>query len=116
MSKIKNIFLPKLKALTAFENKVLKTVTKIPRRKVTTYKLLAKAIGQATAVRAVANALSKNPWLVKIPCHRVVRSDGRLGGYRLGLKKKLLLLKKEGIKFDSKNKIRDFKKVLYEFK
>ena len=60
---------------------------------------MAKGIGKPLAVRAVANAIGKNPNAPKIPCHRVIRSDGSLGGYsgKGGLKTKKLLLKKEGI-------------------
>lgn len=97
--------------LTIFEKKVLNLVKKIPRGKLTTYKLLAKAVGQSKAARAVGNALNKNPRLIKISCHRVIRSDGRLGGYRLGWKRKMLLLKREGIEFE-KNKVKNFKKYI----
>jgi len=60
---------------------------------------VAKSIGKPLAVRAVANAIGKNPYAPKIPCHRVIRSDGSLGGYsgKGGVKTKRLLLKKEGI-------------------
>jgi methylated-DNA-[protein]-cysteine S-methyltransferase len=60
---------------------------------------VAKSIGKPLAARAVANAIGKNPYAPKIPCHRVIRSDGSLGGYsgKGGVKTKRLLLKKEGI-------------------
>ena len=60
---------------------------------------MAKAIGKPRAVRAVANAIAKNPYAPKIPCHRVIRSDGSLGGYsgKGGVKTKRFLLQKEGI-------------------
>jgi len=72
---------------------------KIPRGKVKTYSEVAKAIGKPLAVRAVANAIGKNPLAPQIPCHRVIRSDGSLGGYsgKGGIKTKRLLLKKEGV-------------------
>ena len=72
---------------------------KIPRGKVKTYAQIAKALGKPKAFRAVANAVSKNPYAPKIPCHRVIRSDGKLGWYSAkgGLKAKKSLLKKEGI-------------------
>jgi len=62
-----------------------------------TYKELARRVGKPRAVRAVANAVGANPLPISIPCHRVVRSDGGLGGYSApgGVKKKLALLKKE---------------------
>jgi len=101
--------------LTIFEKQVLNIVKKIPRGKITAYKFLAQAVGKAKASRAVGNALKKNPWLIKIPCHRVIRSDGKIGDYRLGRKKKRLLLKKEGIEFIAKDQIKNFNKVLYKF-
>jgi len=106
---------PNKRNLTNFEKKVLTVVSRVPKSKVTTYKFLARAIGRPRAVRAVANALRKNPNLIKVPCHRVVRSNGEVGGYRLGPKKKLLLLKKEGIRFNTKNRIKNLKKFLYQF-
>ncbi len=83
---------------TALEQKVWKELTKIPKGKTITYKELAKRVGKPLAVRAVGNAVGKNPLLETIPCHRVIRSDGKLGGYsgKGGVKRKLELLKKEG--------------------
>ena len=84
---------------TKFQLKVWAYLSKIPSGKVKTYSKVAKAIGKPLAVRAVANAIGKNPCAPKIPCHRVIRSDGSLGGYsgKGGIKTKRLLLKKEGI-------------------
>ena len=84
---------------TEFQLKVWTYLRKIPRGRVKTYSQVAKAIGKPLAVRAVANAIGKNPYAPKIPCHRVVRSDGSLGGYsgKGGVKIKRFLLKKEGI-------------------
>ena len=84
---------------TKFQLKVWSYLKKIPRGKVKTYSEVAKAIGKPLAVRAVANAIGKNPLAPQIPCHRVIRSDGSLGGYsgKGGIKTKRLLLKKEGI-------------------
>ena len=89
----------KLKA-TGFQLKVWNYLKKIPRGKVKTYSEVAKSIGKPLAVRAVANAIGKNPHAPQIPCHRVIRSDGSLGGYsgKGGIKTKRLLLKKEGVK------------------
>ena len=63
------------------------------------YKQVAKGINRPKSIRAVANAIGKNPYPPKIPCHRVVRSDGSLGGYsgKGGIKRKKFLLKSEGI-------------------
>ena len=84
---------------TEFQLKVWTYLRKIPRGKVKTYAQVAKAIGKPLAVRAVANAIGKNPYAPKIPCHRVIRSDGSLGGYsgKGGIKTKRFLLQKEGI-------------------
>jgi len=84
---------------TVFQLKVWNYLKKIPRGKVITYLDLAKAIKMPKAVRAVANAVGKNPYPPKIPCHRVIRSDGKLGGYSApgGIKTKKKLLKIEGI-------------------
>ena len=84
---------------TTFQLKVWKYLKKIPRGSVKTYSQVAKSIGKPLAVRAVANAIGKNPYAPRIPCHRVIRSDGSLGGYsgKGGIKTKKLLLKKEGI-------------------
>lgn len=78
-----------------FKERVLKVVQKIPRGKVLTYKRVAKLAGKPRAWRAVGNILNKNrdP---KIPCHRVIRSDGKIGGYNKGAKRKISLLMKEG--------------------
>ena len=86
---------------TQFQVKVWKYLSKIPRGKLKTYSQVAQAIGKPLAVRAVANAVGKNPFPQRIPCHRVIRSDGSLGGYsgKGGLKTKKLLLKKEGKTF-----------------
>ena len=84
---------------TKFQLKVWNYLKKIPYGKVKTYSEVAKSIGKPHAVRAVANAIGKNPLAPQIPCHRVIRSDGSLGGYsgKGGIKTKRLLLKKEGI-------------------
>ena len=84
---------------TKFEIKVWKYLKTIKKGKIKTYQEVAKAINKPNAVRAVANAIGKNPSPPKIPCHRVIRSDGSLGGYSGagGLKAKKKLLKSEGI-------------------
>ena len=84
---------------TKFQVKVWRYLQKIPVGNIKTYSEVAKAIGKPLAVRAVANAIAKNPYPSQIPCHRVIRSDGSLGGYSCkgGLKTKKELLKKEGI-------------------
>ncbi len=84
---------------TSFQQSVWREIIKIPRGTVVTYKMLATRIGRPEAVRAVANAVGANPLVGTIPCHRVIRSDGTLGGYsgRGGVTAKRKLLKIEGI-------------------
>ena len=84
---------------TNFQVEVWAYLRKIPRGNVKTYSQVAKAIGKPLAARAVANAIGKNPYAPKIPCHRVIRSNGSLGGYsgKGGVKTKKFLLKKEGV-------------------
>ena len=85
---------------TPFQVKVWKYLKTIPEGKVITYKQLAKAINMPKAARAVANACAKNPYAPIIPCHRVIRSDGSLGGYSGpgGIKQKIKLLRSEKVK------------------
>jgi methylated-DNA-[protein]-cysteine S-methyltransferase len=82
---------------TKFQLKVWNYLRKIPKGKVKTYLEVAKAIGKPRACRAIANAVGKNPYPPLIPCHRVIRSDGSLGGYsgKGGIKEKRRLLLKE---------------------
>tara|TARA_B110000008_G_C16456816_1_gene358314 strand:+ start:54 stop:332 length:279 start_codon:yes stop_codon:yes gene_type:complete len=84
---------------TDFQIKVWNYVKKIPKGKVKTYLEVAKAVGKPRAFRAVANAVGKNPYPRKIPCHRVIRSDRSLGGYSAkgGIKEKRRLLISEKI-------------------
>ena len=84
---------------TKFQLKVWKYLKKIPKGQIRTYSDVAKAINKPKSVRAVANAIGKNPYAPKIPCHRVIRSDGSLGGYsgKGGINTKRKLLKSEGI-------------------
>ena len=84
---------------TKFQLKVWNYLKKIPKGKVKTYADVAKAIGKPLAVRAVANAIGKNPYPPKIPCHRVIRSDGSLGGYsgKGGIQQKRRLLRSENV-------------------
>ena len=86
---------------TPFQILVWKEIAKIPYGKTKTYKDLAIAIGKPKSARAVANACGKNPYAPTIPCHRVIRSDGKLGGYsgKGGINTKIELLKQEGINF-----------------
>ncbi len=80
---------------TAFQQKVWKALTRIPPGRTLSYSELAQKIGEPSAVRAVASACAANKIAVAIPCHRVVRQDGGLSGYRWGIERKAQLLKKE---------------------
>ena len=84
---------------TKFQIKVWNYLKKIPKGEVRTYLQVAKAIRKPKAHRAVANAVGKNPYPPKIPCHRVIRTDGSLGGYsgKGGIKTKLRLLRSEKV-------------------
>ena len=84
---------------TKFQKKVWDYLKTIRKGTVKTYKQVAIAINRPKSARAVANAVGKNPFAPKIPCHRVIRSDGSLGGYsgKGGVKTKKLLLKREGV-------------------
>ena len=94
-----------------FTRRVYNAVSKIPKGKVSTYKEIAIAVGKPKAFRAVGNALNKNPFAPRIPCHRVVKSSSEIGGFSTGAKKKEKMLKKEGI--PAKNhKIENFNKSI----
>ena len=80
-----------------FTQQVLEIVKNIPAGRITTYKEIAIFLGNKRLSRAVGQALKRNPCPVEIPCHRVVHSDGTLGGYSLGIKRKKELLENEGI-------------------
>ena len=83
---------------TKFQQQVWRYLQKIPYGKVITYKEIAIKLNKPNSARAIANACAKNPYAPSIPCHRVIRSDGKLGGYSGpgGVKTKEKLLKKEG--------------------
>ena len=84
---------------TKFQLRVWKYLISIPKGQTRTYSEVAIAVKKPKAVRAVANAIGKNPYAPKIPCHRVIRSDGSLGGYsgKGGINTKRKLLKLEGV-------------------
>ena len=83
--------------MTDFAKTVYKLTARIPRGMVSTYKEIACAIGNPEASRAVGNALNKNPYAPKVPCHRVIRSNGEIGGFANGAAAKISILEKEGI-------------------
>jgi O-6-methylguanine DNA methyltransferase len=86
------------KRLTDFEKRVLLSTVDIPSGETRSYKWIAVAVGNPGAARAVGRALGKNPYAPVVPCHRVVRSDGTLGGYSPGVEMKMRLLGKEGVR------------------
>ncbi len=86
---------------TEFERKVLVATFKIPKGKISTYKRIAEEVGRPRAYRAVATALKKNPLHPIVPCHRVVRSDGRFGGEEKRAKNRRKLVEKEGIPIEN---------------
>lgn len=86
-----------LRGVTAFREAVLRELMTVPYGETTTYAELARAVGNPRAVRAVGSACATNPLPLFIPCHRVLRSDGQLGGYRGGVEAKRVLLRMEGI-------------------
>ena len=87
---------------TDFQMRVWNEIKKIPEGETRSYKDIAVALRKPNSSRAVANACGKNPFLLDIPCHRVIRSDGKLGGYsgKGGVKQKLnLLIREKALKF-----------------
>ncbi len=82
--------------MNSFSEKVFAVVAKIPKGKTLTYKEVAEKAGQPKAYRAVGNILNTN-YNPKIPCHRVVRSDGKTGGWNRGAEQKVKILRKEGV-------------------
>ena len=96
----------------SFNESCYSFLKKVPRGKVTTYREIAKAL-KSKGYRAVGNAMNKNPYAPIVPCHRVVRSDGSLGGFAHGPKKKTYMLKAEGVEVVN-GKI-DLNKYLHKF-
>jgi methylated-DNA-[protein]-cysteine S-methyltransferase len=89
----------RLDGCSPFQQKVLRAEHAIARGRVSTYHLIAKHLKNPNGARAVGSALASNPFPIVIPCHRVIRSDGALGGYQGGVKMKRILLEMEGIAF-----------------
>ena len=86
---------PLFDGCTLFEIDVYECIRKIPHGQTRSYAWVAKAVGKPRAARAVAQALKRNPWPLIIPCHRVVHSNGKLGGYAYGVELKKIFLKLE---------------------
>ena len=99
--------------MKSFSQKCYELLKKVPKGKVTTYKAMANAIN-CKAYRAVGNAMNKNSNAPKVPCHRVVCADGKIGGYAFGISRKMALLKREGIEIKG-NKIENFENCIHRF-
>ena len=97
-----------------FNNRCYKILHLIPKGKISTYKEIAEALN-TKAYRAVGNAMAKNQNLITTPCHRIIKSDGSVGGYALGSTKKIMLLKKEGVSIKN-GRVVDYEKFIYSFK
>jgi len=93
---------------------VYKKLLLVPKGKITTYGELAKAVGLKNGQRAIGRIMNKNPFPVIVPCHRVVHSNGKIGGYAYGKDVKNKMLTKEGIEIQN-GKILDFEKRIYKF-
>ncbi len=97
-------------AASRFEKAVYSACVRIPKGRVSTYSAIAWAIGKPGASRAVGNALNRNPFK-EVPCHRVVRSDGTVGGFARGTARKVAMLLKEGVRLEN-GKVAGFGRVL----
>ena len=97
----------------SFDEECYSILSRVPKGKVTTYKEIAKKL-KTKAYRAVGNAMNKNPYAPQVPCHRVINSNGNIGGFNSGVHNKIKLLEKEGIEIKN-NKI-DLEKYGFELK
>ena len=103
------------KKITPFSKAVYKVTRLIPRGRVSTYGEIAKFLKRPRAARAVGNALHNNPFAPEAPCHRAVLSNGHLGGFAGGAKRKIMLLKKEGM-ISKAGRIDNWSEVFFSFK
>jgi len=98
----------------SLEQQVYKKLTEVPQGKITTYGELAKAVGLKNGQRMIGQIMKKNPYPGIIPCHRVVKSDGKIGGYAYGGAVKTNMLRIEGIQIQN-GKILDWHNKLHKF-
>ena len=96
------------------DKKIYKKLLEVPKGKITTYGELAKAVGLKNGQRVVGKIMNKNPYPVIIPCHRVIKSDGKVGGYAYGEDVKSDMLTREGIVIKN-GKILDLENKIYRF-
>jgi methylated-DNA-[protein]-cysteine S-methyltransferase len=101
------------KTKKSFSGRCYEILKKVPKGKVTTYKEIGRAL-HSRAYQAVGSAMKRNPYATIVPCHRVVRSDGDVGGFASGVNNKIKILKKEGIEI--KNKKINIKNFFYKLK
>ena len=97
----------------SFNEQCYQLLLKIPLGRITTYKAIAEALN-CKAYQAVGNAMNQNPNPITVPCHRVVNSNGDIGGFALGRERKIALLTGEGIEIEN-NKVKDFESHLFTF-
>ncbi|MDD5072110.1 MAG: MGMT family protein [Patescibacteria group bacterium] len=100
--------------LSVFAKAVLEATRKVPCGRITTYGEISRIIGRPRASRAVGSALHKNPYAPAVPCHRVVKAGGQIGGFRKGSKAKIKILAKEGVKVKN-GKVVDFEEIIYHW-
>ncbi len=96
------------------EKKIYKKLLQVPSGRITTYAELSRSIGLKHGQRFIGQIMKKNPFPVIVPCHRVVRSNGDIGGYAFGINIKKNMLLKEGICIKN-NKIEDFENLCFKF-
>ena len=96
------------------EKKIYRKLLQVPSGKITTYKELARSVGLENGQRVIGQIMKKNPFPVIIPCHRVVKSNGEIGGFAVGISIKKCMLVKEGISIKN-NKIKNFQKTFFRF-
>jgi len=96
------------------EQLVYKKLLQVPKGQITTYGELAKAVELKNGQRTIGRIMNKNPYPAIVPCHRVVNSNGKIGGYAYGIDVKTNMLKKEGIEIQN-GKILDFEKRIFKF-
>lgn len=100
--------------MNKLDQTVYKKLLEVPKGKVTTYGELARAVGLENGQRVIGQIMSRNPFPVIVPCHRVVKSDGKIGGFFYGDKVKTKMLSDEGVKI-SEGKIKDWEKTVFRF-
>ena len=96
------------------QQKIFKKLLEVPKGQITTYGELAKSVGLKNGQRAVGRIMNTNPYPVIIPCHRVVMSTGKIGGYAYGEHVKIKMLNDEGIKIEN-GRIVDLENIIYRF-